>query len=246
MAEKSPLRRWKRFFSAFGAIDAAIEAATHCSRDNHRQVRGDIVEILCDVTGNDSVERAEWLCQLLDEAMVEALETLRVVEATPTLLATTNVIEAVGDLWSHESGRVRGLACSIIDGWTTSINGKISRCRAIFEKLSQIDQEQEAVCVPVDTDLPVQRDKKQWLCAKKKMSPVAVGVAGGRIRSEQTGDAKRKFPGGYYREEDDQKRRCNNNVVRQVVDQRPRKTTSKRSERKRASYWKGASWLRDD
>ena len=78
--------------------------------------------------------------------------------------------------------------------------------------------------------------------AKKKMSP----VAGGRIRSEQTGDAKRKFPGGYYREEDDQKRRCNNNVVRQVVDQRPRKTTSKRSERKRASYWKGASWLRDD
>jgi hypothetical protein len=244
MAEKSPLRRWKRFLPAFGAIDAAIEAATHCSRDNHRQVRGDIVEILCDVTGNDSVERAEWLCQLLDEAMVEALETLRVVEATPTLLATTNVIEAVGDLLSHESGRVRGLACTIIGVWTTFINGKISRCRVIFGKLSQIDQEQEAVCVPVATDLPVQRDKKQWLCAKKKMSPV--GVAVGRIRSEQTGDAKRKFPGGYCREEDDQKRQRNKNVVRQVVDQRPRKTTSKRSERKRASYWKGASWLRDD
>jgi len=25
MADKSPLRRWKRFFPAFGAIDAAIE-----------------------------------------------------------------------------------------------------------------------------------------------------------------------------------------------------------------------------
>ncbi|XP_066308798.1 uncharacterized protein [Miscanthus floridulus] len=164
MAEKSPLRRWKRFLPAFGAIDAAIEAATKgCSRDKYREVRVELVEMLCDAADNnsDSDEPAEGLRQLLDEAMVEALETLRVVAATPTVLETTHVIKAVGDLRGHESGRVRGLAYSILGGWTASTNRAISRCRAILQKLSQMQQEHEALSVPVPPDLQVQGDKKQ-------------------------------------------------------------------------------------
>lgn len=64
MAEKSPLRRWKRFLPAFGAIDAAIEAATKgCSRDKYREVRVELVEMLCDAADNnsDSDEPAEGL-----------------------------------------------------------------------------------------------------------------------------------------------------------------------------------------
>lgn len=93
--------------------------------------------------------------------MVEALETLRVVAATPNVLETTHVIKAVGDLRGHESGRVRGLAYSILGGWTASTNRAISRCRAILQKLSQMQQEHEALSVPVPPDLQVQGDKKQ-------------------------------------------------------------------------------------
>jgi hypothetical protein len=149
MAEKSSLRRLKRLLPAFAAIDAAIEAATGFSRDNIRQERGKLVEMLCDIiTDNDSVELAEGLCQLLDEAMVFALKRLRVVEATPTVLATTDAIKAVAGLRSHESGRVRGLACSIIGGWTTSINCDISTGRAILVKLSKMQQAHKALRVP--------------------------------------------------------------------------------------------------
>ena len=117
MADKSQLRRWKRFFPAFGAIDAAIESALGCSRDKHRRVRGDLVEKLCDCDAAGDGGGAEALCLLLDQAMVEALQTLRLVPATPAMLtSTTDVAGAVADLRGHGSGRVRALARRVLDG----------------------------------------------------------------------------------------------------------------------------------
>ncbi|KAG0532190.1 hypothetical protein BDA96_04G087200 [Sorghum bicolor] len=126
MADKSPLRRWKPFFPAFGAIDASIEAAAPecCSRDKYRQVRGEIVELLCDCDAADG-GRAEELCRLLDVAMAEALETLRVVPVTPAMLTTTDVARAVGGLLGHECGRVRGLARAVVSGWRASLEAAL-------------------------------------------------------------------------------------------------------------------------
>jgi hypothetical protein len=105
MADRSPLRRWKRFFPAFGAIDAAIESALACSRDKYRRVRGDLVEKLCDAGDDGGAERAEGLCLLLDQTMVEALQTLRLVPVTPTMLTSTDVAKAVAGLRGHDRGR---------------------------------------------------------------------------------------------------------------------------------------------
>lgn len=126
MADKSPLRRWKPFFPAFGAIDAGIEAAgpEGCSRDMYRQVRGDIVEMLCDAAGDDD-GRAEELCRLLDVAMAEALETLRVVPVTPAMLTTTDVAKAVHGLQRHESARVSGLARAVMSAWRASLEAAL-------------------------------------------------------------------------------------------------------------------------
>ncbi|XP_025815628.1 uncharacterized protein LOC112892714 [Panicum hallii] len=147
MADRSPLRRWKRFFPAFGAIDAAIESALACSRDKYRRVRGDLVEKLCDAGDDGGAERAEGLCLLLDQTMVEALQTLRLVPVTPTMLTSTDVAKAVAGLRGHESGRVRGLARRVFDGWRASIEGDLARVRAALETLSRIPQEDETVPV---------------------------------------------------------------------------------------------------
>ncbi|PWZ58002.1 hypothetical protein Zm00014a_029220 [Zea mays] len=55
----------------------------------------------------------------------------------------------------------------------------------------------------------------------EKMPPVVSNAGGDRVRSGQTGDAKRKHP-GYYREADadDEKRQRN---VSEKVEDRPRK-----------------------
>jgi hypothetical protein len=73
------LRRWKSFFPAFAAIDTAIETATGArSRDKFRQLRSELVEMLCDAADDDA-DRVKGLCRLLDAAMAEALLTLHVV-----------------------------------------------------------------------------------------------------------------------------------------------------------------------
>ncbi|KAJ1263728.1 hypothetical protein BS78_09G208400 [Paspalum vaginatum] len=145
MASRGPLRRWKRFLPAFGAIDATIESALGCSRDECRRVTGDLVETLCECDAADA-ERADELCALLDQVMVEALKTLRLVAVTPTMLTSTDITRAVGDLRGHKSGMVGGLARTIFAEWRASIEDDVSRATAALEKLSQMPQEQhEAV-----------------------------------------------------------------------------------------------------
>ena len=150
------LRRWKPFFPAFGAIDTAIEAATKgCSRDKYRQVRSDLVEMLCDcdAAGSDDDVRAEGLCRLLDRAMAEALLTLRAipVPVTPTMLAATDVAKAVGGLLRHEAGWVRALARGILAQWSSSIEAEAASTEvkgAALDTLLQILCEHE-VAAPV-------------------------------------------------------------------------------------------------
>jgi hypothetical protein len=150
------LRRWKPFFPAFGAIDTAIEAATEgCSRDKYRQVRSDLVEMLCDC---DDDVRAEGLCRLLDRAMAEALLTLRAVPVpvTPTMLAATDITKAVGGLLRHEAGWVRALARGILAQWSSSIEAEAASTEAegaALDTLLQILCEHE-VAAPVTGCVP--------------------------------------------------------------------------------------------
>jgi hypothetical protein len=91
---QSPLRRWKRFFGAFDSVDAAIVASDPAlSRNEFRQIRGDVVELLCDCDADD--HRAEQFCLVLDDMMAESLETLKLVPATPAVLATADLAKSV-------------------------------------------------------------------------------------------------------------------------------------------------------
>jgi hypothetical protein len=113
---QSPLRRWKRFFGAFDSVDAAIVAFDPAlSRNEFRQIRGDVVELLCDTADDD--DRAEQLCVVLDDMMAESLETLSQVPATPAVLATTDLAKSVEALRKHQSERVRVLAGRVITAW---------------------------------------------------------------------------------------------------------------------------------
>ncbi|RLN24288.1 hypothetical protein C2845_PM07G26380 [Panicum miliaceum] len=112
MADHHPLRRWKRFLAAFGAIDAAIEAAgPGASRDEFRRARCGVVERLCDTS--EEGERDE-LCRDLDRAMVQSLLTLQAVPVAPATLARTELVPAVRALRRHECERVRALASDIV------------------------------------------------------------------------------------------------------------------------------------
>ncbi|PVH38959.1 hypothetical protein PAHAL_5G401300 [Panicum hallii] len=238
MADRSPLRRWKRFFPAFGAIDAAIESALACSRDKYRRVRGDLVEKLCDAGDDGGAERAEGLCLLLDQTMVEALQTLRLVPVTPTMLTSTDVAKAVAGLRGHESGRVRGLARRVFDGWRASIEGDLARVRAALETLSRIPQEDETVPVsapPSAGDARSGREPTVLVANRpKKMPPGVCGAGGDRVRGEKTEDAKRKHTVGYCREAEDVKR---HRKVPEMVEQRSTKAHPTIKERSRASCW---------
>ncbi|OEL17178.1 hypothetical protein BAE44_0021803 [Dichanthelium oligosanthes] len=243
MADKSPLRRWKCFLPAFGAIDAAIESALGSSRDEYKKMRGDLVEILCDA-GADS-ERAEGLCLLLDQAMAEALQTLRLVPVTPTMLTSTDIAKAVADLRRHESGRVRGLAVAIFDGWRTSIEGDLSRVRAALEKLSQIPQEDETVAAaaaPSGRDACSDRESKVLLADTKQAAkisdperPKKMPAGGDHVRGERRRGIESASTGGYYREAEDVKRQ---RKVPEMVDQRSMKAHPTMKERSRASFWR--------
>jgi hypothetical protein len=208
------LRRWKPFFPAFAAIDTAIETATGArSRDKFRQLRSELVEMLCDAADDDA-DRVKGLCRLLDAAMTEALLTLHVVPVTTTMLTTTGVDKAVEGLLSHEAGKVRALARGILIKWaqggvldTTVLAAPPSTPRM---RPQQAQRPETAVLL---ADTPKISDEK--------MPPVVSNAGGDRVRSGQTGDAKRKHP-GYYREADadDEKRQRN---VSEKVEDRPRK-----------------------
>jgi hypothetical protein len=169
MADHHPLRRWKRFLAAFGAIDAAIEAAgPGASRDEFRRARCGVVERLCDASDED--ERDE-LCRDLDRAMVQSLLTLQAVPVAPATLARTELVPAVRALRRHECDRVRALASDIVCGWRAAVEGDLVKVRAASDKLAQI-------VVPAE---------------RKTTPPVATGDARseyGALRSPRGANAK--------------------------------------------------------
>nr|CAB3495457.1 unnamed protein product [Digitaria exilis] len=142
MAGKSPLRRWKPFFPAFGIIDAAIEASVvpALSRDKVRSARDEVVEMLRGVPAADARDSEEF-CVLLDGFMAESLLTLRAVpaEAVPRVLASSaDLAKAVGALRRHESDRIRGLARDVIRGWTVAVEEDIARTSAAMKRLDDV------------------------------------------------------------------------------------------------------------
>ncbi|CAN6199666.1 unnamed protein product [Urochloa humidicola] len=131
------LRRWKAFLGAFPLIDAAIEGADATdgllTRDEFRSERARIVEMLC----NAADDKAEALCALLDEAMAEALATLRAVPAEKIPLATGGLVGAVRALVrGHPSERVRGLAGDVVRGWSAGVEAELATARARAKALA--------------------------------------------------------------------------------------------------------------
>ncbi|CAO2166707.1 unnamed protein product [Urochloa humidicola] len=152
-----PLRRWKPFLAAFAEIDAAIEAAgLGISRAEFRRARCAIVERLCDTPGDDEEEEeaaaGEQLCWCLDDAMAEALLTLRMVPVAPETLARTELVPEVRALMKrHECERVRGLARDIVCGWRAAAERDLVKVRAAADKLARIVLPVEGTRAPADT-----------------------------------------------------------------------------------------------
>ncbi|KAK3134430.1 hypothetical protein QOZ80_6AG0549060 [Eleusine coracana subsp. coracana] len=140
---QSPLRRWKRFFSTFDTIDAAIVASKRkeevgCAEEL-RQAKGDVVQLLCDAPEDDP---AEEFFQILDDVMVEYLVTLKTVPVTPTALASTDLAMAVGFLLEeHESEQIRGLASEIVGMWRASVERDLAVARGRVEELRKLSDE---------------------------------------------------------------------------------------------------------
>ncbi|CAO2210940.1 unnamed protein product [Urochloa humidicola] len=128
------LRRLKPLLSAFEQIDAAIEAAdaAGCGRAEFRSARARIVEMVCAAADDGGGgEKAEGLCAFLDEAMGEALATLREVPTEKIALESGNLVGAVGALMrEHPSERVRGLAGDVARGWRAGVTAEVARARA--------------------------------------------------------------------------------------------------------------------
>uniref|UniRef100_A0A0D9WPC1 TFIIS N-terminal domain-containing protein n=1 Tax=Leersia perrieri TaxID=77586 RepID=A0A0D9WPC1_9ORYZ len=99
------------------------EATDHpaLSRDEFRDARSKIVEMLSDATDDGEEEEAEELRATLDEMMFLSLLTLEVVPLPPAkTLAGTDLARDVVGLTKHESGRVRGLAACVVRRWRAS------------------------------------------------------------------------------------------------------------------------------
>ncbi|CAO2169072.1 unnamed protein product [Urochloa humidicola] len=126
------LRRLKPLLGAFEQIDAAIEVAdaAGCGRAELRSARARIVEMVCSAA--DDGEKAEGLCAFLDEAMGEALATLREVPVEQIPLEEAgDLVGAVGALMrEHPSERVRGLAADVARGWRAGVTAELERARA--------------------------------------------------------------------------------------------------------------------
>ncbi|KQK17304.1 probable mediator of RNA polymerase II transcription subunit 26c [Brachypodium distachyon] len=248
MAAQSPLRRWKPFFAAFDNVDAAIEAADpDLRRDELREARGDIVELLCNAMDDD--REAERLCLILDDVMAESLETLRLVPAMPTVLAKTDIAKAVRALQKHESERVRVLARGIVSRWGATFQDDLVRFRAATEKLDQIPMSDQIVAdqQPVSAKILQPSAKNTRKITEmpppqpKKVSPApAVGVVRGDRAGLCSDDTimeatKRKFQEG-YQEAENAKRQRRIQVVEapEMLKQRQRKMHPIIKERSRA------------
>ena len=134
----SLLRRWRPFYGAFGAIDDAIEEAGGHPRAAFRDVRVRILQLLRGAT-DDGV--AEQLCGALDEAMAEALETLRVAPVPHRALASTDLARTVGALLDkHGSARIRRLAGDVVRGWKAANVTATTAVKEELDKLSADDQ----------------------------------------------------------------------------------------------------------
>ncbi|KAF8698455.1 hypothetical protein HU200_035195 [Digitaria exilis] len=216
MAGKSPLRRWKPFFPAFGIVDAAIEASVvpGLSQDNVRSARGEVVELLHGVPAADA-RKAEELCVLLDGFMAEALLTLRAVpvEAVPRVLAASaDLAKAVGSLRRHESERVRGLARDVIRGWTSAVEDDIARTSAAMKMLDDVCGTKAAA----EASHPKTTNKAAPVAAvghgqRKMENTKAQAPATNRdsrgIPAEKMEAAKRKLQQGYQEVEDAKRQR---------------------------------------
>ncbi|KQK17307.1 hypothetical protein BRADI_1g33600v3 [Brachypodium distachyon] len=249
MAAQGPLRRWKPFFAAFDSVYAAIEAADpDLRRDELREARGDVVELLCNATDDD--REAERLCLILDEVMAESLETLRLAPAMPTVLASTELAKAVAALRKHDSERVRVLARGIFSGWRASLQDNLVRVRAAMDKLDQIplpnnnksvaDQQLASAKILEPSAKKTVKTTEPPLPPLRKKVSTAVGIArgdrAGLCSDDKIMDAtKRKFHEG-YQEAEKAKRQRRIQVVEapEMLKQRQRKMHPIIKERSRA------------
>jgi len=203
----SLLRRWRPFYSAFGAIDDAIEEAGGHPRAAFRDVRVRILQLLRGAT-DDGV--AEQLCGALDEAMAEALETLRVAPVPHSALASTDLARAVGALGKHGSARIRTLAGDVVRGWSTAIDGATATAEKELDKLSddRIPRQgiSTAVKKPVDAQSEKTKAKKPIVTQSEKIEakkPVAAQSEKMETKklivtqSEKMENTKRKLREGY-------------------------------------------------
>ncbi|KAM3208952.1 hypothetical protein ACQJBY_063563 [Aegilops geniculata] len=210
--QTSPLRRWKRFFRAFDCVDAAIKPSDpDHSRDELRRARGDVVEQLCNAADDD--DQAERLCGILDDHMVESLETLRLVPVTPSMLASTGLARSVCALHGHESERVRALARGIVSGWRASMQDELAMVRDALHKLDNINMPQtkeiavgQQQHVSADSDMAKTTKasvmKTVATAIRKDPSGSAAGDNAGLCSEEKMEAAKRRFRQGYQEAED--------------------------------------------
>ena len=81
---------------------------------------------------------AEQLCAALDDAMVEALQTLRVAPVPHGTLASTDLARAVGALGNHGSARIRSLANDVVHQWSAAIDDDVATATAVKERTDKL------------------------------------------------------------------------------------------------------------
>ena len=166
----SLLRRWRPFYSAFGAIDDAIEEAGGHPRAAFRDVRVRILQLLRGAI-DDGV--AEQLCGALDEAMAEALETLRVAPVPHSALASTDLERTVGALEKHGSARIRRLAGDVVRGWRAANVTTTTAVKEELDKLSADDRIPGQSISAVIADGNARGHKEKLHIQPAKMLPAA-------------------------------------------------------------------------
>ncbi|XP_066379018.1 uncharacterized protein [Miscanthus floridulus] len=165
-----PLRRWRPFYGAFGAIDDAIEKAGGHPRAAFRDVRIRILQLLRGAT-DDGV--AEQLCGALDEAMAEALETLRVAPVPHSALSSTDLTRAIDALGNHGSPRIRRLVGDVVRGWRPANVATTTAVKEELDKLPADDRIPHQGISAVIADGNAREHKEKLHVKPAKMLPAA-------------------------------------------------------------------------